>query len=158
MLATQSRELSERIQALEALAHKEAGGPFNIASPKQIQEILLIAPELPVLSKTPKGQPSTAESVLAELADQHELPRLILEHRGLSKLRSTYTEKLPTLVNLRTGRVHTSYHQAAVATGRLPSSDPTPKYSCANGRRPTDPRSLRAGARIPACCGGLFTD
>ncbi|MEK9941411.1 MAG: DNA polymerase I, partial [Gammaproteobacteria bacterium] len=124
MLATQSQELSERIQALEVKAHKEAGGPFNIASPKQIQEILFDRLELPVLSKTPKGQPSTAESVLAELADQHELPRLILEHRGLSKLRSTYTEKLPTLVNPKTGRVHTSYHQAAVATGRLSSSDP----------------------------------
>ena len=124
MLAIQSQELSERIQALEAKAHKEAGGPFNIASPKQIQEILFDRLELPVLSKTPKGQPSTAESVLAELADQHELPRLILEHRGLSKLRSTYTEKLPTLVNPKTGRVHTSYHQAAVATGRLSSSDP----------------------------------
>lgn len=124
MLATQSRELAERTQELEAQAYKEAGGVFNIASPKQIQEILFDRLELPVLSKTPKGQPSTAESVLAELAEQHELPRLILEHRGLSKLRSTYTEKLPTLVNPRTGRVHTSYHQAAVATGRLSSSDP----------------------------------
>jgi len=153
MLATQSRELSERIQALEALAHKEAGGPFNIASPKQIQEILFDRLELPVLSKTPKGQPSTAESVLAELADQHELPRLILEHRGLSKLRSTYTEKLPTLVNSRTGRVHTSYHQAAVATGRLSSSDPNLQnipVRTAEGRRIREAFVPEPGYRLVA--------
>ena len=124
MLAAQSAELAERISELEAKAYEEAGAAFNIASPKQIQEILFEQLELPVLAKTPKGQPSTAESVLVELAEQHELPRLILEHRGLSKLRSTYTEKLPALVNPDTGRVHTSYHQAAVATGRLSSSDP----------------------------------
>jgi len=124
MLAAQSAELAERISELEAKAYEEAGAAFNIASPKQIQEILFERLELPVLAKTPKGQPSTAESVLVELAEQHELPRLILEHRGLSKLRSTYTEKLPALVNPDTGRVHTSYHQAAVATGRLSSSDP----------------------------------
>jgi len=153
MLATQSRELSERIQALEALAHNEAGGPFNIASPKQIQEILFDRLELPVLSKTPKGQPSTAESVLAELADQHELPRLILEHRGLSKLRSTYTEKLPTLVNSRTGRVHTSYHQAAVATGRLSSSDPNLQnipVRTAEGRRIREAFVPEPGYRLVA--------
>ncbi len=153
MLATQSRELSERIQALEVLAHKEAGGPFNIASPKQIQEILFDRLELPVLSKTPKGQPSTAESVLAELADQHELPRLILEHRGLSKLRSTYTEKLPTLVNPRTGRVHTSYHQAAVATGRLSSSDPNLQnipVRTAEGRRIREAFVPEPGYRLVA--------
>ncbi len=124
MLAAQSAELAERISELEAKAYEEAGAAFNIASPKQIQEILFERLALPVLAKTPKGQPSTAESVLVELAEQHELPRLVLEHRGLSKLRSTYTEKLPTLVNPDTGRVHTSYHQAAVATGRLSSSDP----------------------------------
>jgi len=124
MLAAQSAELAERISELETKAYEEAGAAFNIASPKQIQEILFERLELPVLAKTPKGQPSTAESVLVELAEQHELPRLILEHRGLSKLRSTYTEKLPALVNPDTGRVHTSYHQAAVATGRLSSSDP----------------------------------
>jgi DNA polymerase-1 len=124
MLARQSTELALRIQELEEQAHGEAGGPFNIASPKQIQEILFDRLQLPVLAKTPKGQPSTAEGVLAELAEKHDLPRLILEHRGLSKLRSTYTEKLPALVNPATGRVHTSYHQAAVATGRLSSSDP----------------------------------
>ncbi|MBT5228326.1 MAG: DNA polymerase I, partial [Proteobacteria bacterium] len=124
MLAAQSAQLAKRTAELEVMAYEEAGAPFNIASPKQIQEILFERLELPVLAKTPKGQPSTAESVLAELAEQHELPRLILEHRGLSKLRSTYTEKLPALVNPDTGRVHTSYHQAAVATGRLSSSDP----------------------------------
>jgi DNA polymerase-1 len=124
MLARQSTELALRIQELEEQAHGEAGGPFNIASPKQIQEILFDRLQLPVLAKTPKGQPSTAEGVLVELAEKHDLPRLILEHRGLSKLRSTYTEKLPALVNPATGRVHTSYHQAAVATGRLSSSDP----------------------------------
>jgi DNA polymerase-1 len=124
MLARQSTELALRIQELEEQAHGEAGGPFNIASPKQIQEILFDRLQLPVLAKTPKGQPSTAEGVLVELAEKHDLPRLILEHRGLSKLRSTYTEKLPALVNPDTGRVHTSYHQAAVATGRLSSSDP----------------------------------
>ena len=124
MLAAQSAQLAKRTAELEVMAYEEAGAPFNIASPKQIQEILFERLELPVLAKTPKGQPSTAESVLAELAEQHELPRLILEHRGISKLRSTYTEKLPALVNPDTGRVHTSYHQAAVATGRLSSSDP----------------------------------
>jgi DNA polymerase-1 len=124
MLARQSTELALRIQELEEQAHGEAGGAFNIASPKQIQEILFDRLQLPVLAKTPKGQPSTAEGVLTELAEKHDLPRLILEHRGLSKLRSTYTEKLPALVNPATGRVHTSYHQAAVATGRLSSSDP----------------------------------
>ncbi|MDB3945933.1 DNA polymerase I, partial [Gammaproteobacteria bacterium] len=124
MLARQSTELALRIQELEEQAHGAAGGPFNIASPKQIQEILFDRLQLPVLAKTPKGQPSTAEGVLTELAEKHDLPRLILEHRGLSKLRSTYTEKLPALVNPDTGRVHTSYHQAAVATGRLSSSDP----------------------------------
>lgn len=124
MLAAQSAELAERISELEGMAYEEAGATFNIASPKQIQEILFEQLKLPVLAKTPKGQPSTAESVLVELAEQHELPRLILEHRGLSKLRSTYTEKLPALVNPDTRRVHTSYHQAAVATGRLSSSDP----------------------------------
>ena len=124
MLARQSTDLALRIQELEEQAHGAAGGPFNIASPKQIQEILFDRLQLPVLAKTPKGQPSTAEGVLTELAEKHDLPRLILEHRGLSKLRSTYTEKLPALVNPDTGRVHTSYHQAAVATGRLSSSDP----------------------------------
>ena len=124
MLAVQSKKLSKRIEKIELDAYREVGEKFNIASPKQIQEILFGKLDLPVLAKTPKGQPSTAESALIELAEIHKLPKLILEHRGLSKLRSTYTEKLPNLVNSYTGRVHTSYHQAAVATGRLSSSDP----------------------------------
>ena len=124
MLEKQSRELATEMHKLEQQAHEAAGGPFNLGSPKQLQEILFERLELPVVRKTPKGQPSTAEDVLAELADQHELPRLILEHRELAKLRSTYTEKLPKQVDPRTGRVHTSYHQAVAATGRLSSSDP----------------------------------
>ncbi len=125
LLRQQSQELAETMQSLEAKAHESAGGAFNLGSPKQIQEILYERQGLPVLSKTPKGAPSTAESVLEELAAQgHELPQLILDYRGVSKLRSTYTEKLPGLINPHTGRVHTSYHQAVAATGRLSSSDP----------------------------------
>jgi DNA polymerase-1 len=124
MLKIQSRELAERILEIEARAHTVAGGPFNLGSPKQIQEILFDRQGLPVLERTPKGQPSTAESVLEQLADRYPLPRLILEHRGMSKLKSTYTDKLPELINPNTGRVHTSYHQAVAATGRLSSSDP----------------------------------
>ena len=153
MLAVQSAQLAERTAELEAMAYEEAGAPFNIASPKQIQEILFERLELPVLAKTPKGQPSTAESVLAELAEQHELPRLILEHRGLSKLRSTYTEKLPVPVNPDTGRVHTSYHQAAVATGRLSSSDPNLQnipVRTAEGRRIREAFVPAPGTRLIA--------
>ena len=125
LLGVQSRELAEKMQEIEQAAHDMADGPFNLSSPKQIQEILYERQGLPVLSKTPKGAPSTAESVLEELAAQgHDLPRLILDYRSVSKLRSTYTEKLPTLINPKTGRVHTSYHQAVAATGRLSSSDP----------------------------------
>ena len=124
MLAVQSGELASRILEIEQEAHREAGQPFNLGSPKQIQEILFDKLQLPVLAKTPKGAPSTAESVLQELALDYPLPRLILEHRSLSKLKSTYTDKLPQQVNPSTGRVHTSYHQAVAATGRLSSSDP----------------------------------
>lgn len=124
MLKRQSQELAERMQAIEQAAYEEAGGPFNLSSPKQIQAILFEKLGLPVLKKTPKGQPSTAEEVLQELALDYPLPRLILEHRGLAKLRSTYTDKLPEMVNSSSGRVHTSYHQAVAATGRLSSSDP----------------------------------
>jgi DNA polymerase-1 len=124
MLRTQSKELAERLLELEAEAHTEAGGPFNLGSPKQIQEILFDKLQLPVLEKTPKGQPSTAESVLEQLAENYALPRIILTHRGLAKLKSTYTDKLPELINPRTGRVHTSYQQAVASTGRLSSSDP----------------------------------
>lgn len=124
MLLQQSQQLAMSMQAAEKTAYELAEGEFNLASPKQIQEILYDKMSLPVLKKTPKGAPSTAEDVLQELALEHELPRLILEHRSLGKLKSTYTDKLPTMINSKTGRVHTSYHQAVTATGRLSSSDP----------------------------------
>ena len=124
MLATQSQQLAERMAELEQQSYAVAGEEFNLASPKQIQAIFFEKLELPVIRKTPKGQPSTAEDVLQELAEEFELPRLILEHRGLSKLKSTYTEKLPKLIDANTGRVHTSYHQTGAATGRMSSSDP----------------------------------
>jgi DNA polymerase-1 len=124
MLRRQSEELARRILEIEQEAHREAGQPFNLGSPKQIQELLFDKLQLPILAKTPKGAPSTAESVLQELALDYPLPRLILEHRSFSKLKSTYTDKLPLQVCAETGRVHTSYHQAVAATGRLSSSDP----------------------------------
>ena len=124
MLAQQSLELAGHIVALEQQAHDLAGRVFNLGSPKQIQEILYDQQKLPVLKKTPKGQPSTEESVLQELAIDYPLPKLILDYRSLSKLKSTYTDKLPQQVDERTGRIHTSYHQAVAATGRLSSSDP----------------------------------
>ena len=124
MLAQQSNELAHRIKDIELQAHREAGQPFNLGSPKQIQQLLFEKLQLPVKAKTPKGAPSTAESVLQELALDYPLPRLILEFRSLSKLKSTYTDKLPQQVCPDTGRVHTSYHQAVAATGRLSSSDP----------------------------------
>ncbi|MEZ5531798.1 MAG: DNA polymerase I [Steroidobacteraceae bacterium] len=123
-LRAQSRELAARLVEIEAAAHREAGQPFNLDSPKQLQFLLFEKLGLPPLRKTPTGQPSTAEDVLEELATDYALPRLILEYRGLAKLRSTYTEKLPEQVNARTGRVHTSYHQAVAQTGRLSSTDP----------------------------------
>ncbi|MEE7627384.1 DNA polymerase I [Methylobacter sp. Wu8] len=124
MLAQQSLELSSQIISLEQHAHDLAGQTFNLGSPKQIQDILYDQQKLPVLKKTPKGQPSTEESVLQELAIDYPLPKLILEYRSLSKLKSTYTDKLPQQVDGQTGRIHTSYHQAVAATGRLSSSDP----------------------------------
>ncbi|MCL6268472.1 DNA polymerase I [Sansalvadorimonas sp. 2012CJ34-2] len=123
-LHEQSQKLGQRLSELQEQAWAVAGGEFNLASPKQLQELLFGKLGLPVIKKTPKGQPSTAEEVLVELAESYELPRLILEHRSLSKLKSTYTDKLPKMVNPATGRVHTSYHQAVTATGRLSSSDP----------------------------------
>jgi DNA polymerase-1 len=123
-LRKQSAEIAKRLAELEAEAHRSAGQPFNLDSPKQLQEILFTMQGLPVRQKTRTGQPSTAEDVLEELAEKYPLPRLILEYRGLAKLRSTYTEKLPGQVDPKTGRVHTSYHQAVAVTGRLSSSDP----------------------------------
>jgi len=124
MLRVQSTELAKRLLEVLGEAHREAGAPFNLDSPKQLCAILFEKMQLPVLRKTPTGQPSTAEDVLEELAASYALPKLILEHRGLSKLKSTYTDKLPEQINARTGRVHTSYHQAVAATGRLSSQDP----------------------------------
>ena len=123
-LFLQSNEIANRLNELEEQAYILAGQPFNLASTKQLQEILFDKLGLPVIQKTPKGAPSTNEEVLEELAFSHELPKVLVEHRGLSKLKSTYTDKLPQMVNPQTGRVHTSYHQAVTATGRLSSSDP----------------------------------
>ena len=123
-LHAQSQELAKRIDELEARAHELAGREFNLGSPKQLGQILFEEQGIPVLKKTPKGAPSTAEAVLEELALDYPLPKVIMEHRGLAKLKSTYTDKLPRLVNKATGRLHTSYHQAVTATGRLSSSDP----------------------------------
>ncbi|MCZ6717101.1 MAG: DNA polymerase I [Gammaproteobacteria bacterium] len=124
LLQEQSAEIAVRLLELEKQSHEAAGQPFNLGSPKQLQEILFEKQKLPIIRKTPKGQPSTAEDVLQELAENYELPRLILDYRLLAKLKSTYTDRLPEQINLRTGRVHTSYHQAVAATGRLSSSDP----------------------------------
>ncbi|MEC7378057.1 MAG: DNA polymerase, partial [Pseudomonadota bacterium] len=123
-LRQHSQELAERMAELEKEAHDVAGETFNLGSTKQLQALFYDKLGLPVIKKTPKGAPSTAEPVLQELAHEHELPRLILEHRSLSKLKSTYTDTLPELIHHRTGRVHTSYHQAVTATGRLSSSEP----------------------------------
>ena len=124
LLRKQSGELAARMLELQALAHAEAGGAFNVDSPKQLQEILFVKLGIPVIRKTPTGQPSTAEDVLEELAETHALPKLILEYRGIAKLKSTYTDKLPEQIDAQTGRIHTSYHQAVAATGRLSSTDP----------------------------------
>jgi DNA polymerase I len=124
MLRQQSIELAARLKELGAQAQREAGQEFNVESPRQLQQILFEKLQIPVLRKTPTGQPSTGEDVLEELAVEHALPRLILEYRALAKLRSTYTERLPERIDSTTGRVHTSYHQAVAATGRLSSTDP----------------------------------
>ncbi|WP_189445973.1 DNA polymerase I [Salinicola rhizosphaerae] len=123
-LHTQSQELETRIRELETEAFELAGKEFNLGSPKQLAEILFEEQKIPVIKKTPKGAPSTAEAVLEELALDYPLPKLIMSHRGMTKLKSTYTDKLPRLVNPATNRLHTSYHQAVTATGRLSSSDP----------------------------------
>jgi DNA polymerase-1 len=124
LLGEQSKELAERMETLRARAHELADGEFNLDSPKQLQEVLYERLGLPVLKKTPKGAPSTAEQVLVDLARDYELPQVIMDYRGLAKLKSTYTDKLPLQINQKTGRVHTSYHQAVAATGRLSSTDP----------------------------------
>ena len=124
LLGQQSRELGERVIALERQAHELAGQPFNLGSPKQLGEILFTHMKLPVVKKTATGQPSTDEEVLQELAADYPLPKVLLEHRALSKLKSTYTDKLPQMVNARTGRVHTTFSQATAVTGRLASNDP----------------------------------
>jgi DNA polymerase I len=124
LLKAQSAELAARMLELEKQAHAEAGGVFNVDSPRQLQEILFGKLGIPVMRKTPTGQPSTAEDVLEELAESYALPKLILEYRGVAKLKSTYTDNLPLQINPATGRIHTSYHQAVAATGRLSSTDP----------------------------------
>jgi len=123
-LAIQGKQLTKRISEVEKEAFELAGDKFNLSSPKQIQEILFEKQGIPVIRKTPKGQPSTAEDVLQELAVDYPLPKILLEHRTLSKLKSTYVDKLPILINSKTNRIHTSYHQAVAITGRLSSSDP----------------------------------
>lgn len=148
-----SAELAVRIAALRERACEVAGEAFNPDSPKQLQAILYDKQQLPVLSKTPKGQPSTAEAALEILAEDYELPRLILEYRGLAKLRSTYAERLPAEINARTGRIHTSYHQAVTATGRLSSSDPNLQnipVRTAEGRRIRQAFIAPPGRRILA--------
>ncbi len=141
-LDAQSQELGKEILALEQKAYEAAGQPFNLGSPKQIQEILFERQKLPVKKKTPSGQPSTDEDSLAELALEHPLPRLILEHRALSKLKSTYTDKLPRSINPATGRVHTTYSQTTAVTGRLASNEPNLQNI---------PIRTPAGRRIRAC-------
>ncbi|RLK46488.1 DNA polymerase I [Alkalispirillum mobile] len=150
LLDEQSAELAEGMASVEQQAHEAAEGAFNLSSPKQIQEILFDRMELPVLQKTPKGAPSTAESVLEELAARgYELPRLILDYRSLAKLKSTYTDKLPRLIHPQTGRVHTSYHQAVAATGRLSSSDPNLQNIPV--RTPAGRRIRKAFVAEPGC-------
>ena len=153
LLAQQSTELGTRLTQLQGEAYELAGQEFNLGSPKQLGEILFQKLELPVIKKTPKGAPSTAEDVLAELALDYPLPKLLLEYRSLSKLKSTYTDKLPEMINPRTGRVHTSYHQAVTATGRLSSSDPNLQnipIRTEEGRRIRQAFIAPAGYRIVA--------
>lgn len=154
LLSTQSQELTKRITTITEQAFHVAGQEFNLSSPKQLQEILFEKLQIPVVRKTPTGQPSTAEDVLEELAEQgYELPRVILEHRTLSKLKSTYTDKLPAQINPRTGRVHTSYHQTGTVTGRLSSSDPNLQnipIRSAEGRRIRQAFIAEAGFKLVA--------
>jgi DNA polymerase-1 len=152
-LAQQSQNLAVRILELEKEVHELAGEEFNLGSPKQLQEILYKKMDLPVLKKTPKGAPSTAEEVLQELAINYPLPKLLMEYRGLSKLKNTYTDKLPKMINARTGRVHTSYHQAITATGRLSSTEPNLQnipIRTEEGRRVRQAFIARTGYKIVA--------
>jgi DNA polymerase-1 len=155
LLKRLSSEFAGKMSEVEAAAHEAAGHPFNLGSPKQLQEVLFNELELPVIRKTPKGQPSTAEDVLAELAPDYELPRMILDYRGLSKLKSTYTDKLPQQISPRTGRIHTSYHQAVAATGRLSSSDPNLQNIPI---RTDEGRRIRQAFVAPAGCVLLAAD
>jgi DNA polymerase-1 len=153
-LRRQSADLSKRMLAAQQKATELAGRTFNLDSPKQLQALLFDELKLPVLVKTPTGQPSTNEEALEAIADQHELPRVILEYRGLAKLRSTYTDKLPEMVNPDTGRVHTSYHQAGAATGRLSSTDPNLQnipIRTDDGRRIRKAFVAPAGRKLVAC-------
>lgn len=153
-LRRQSHDLAKRMHATQQQAFELAGRNFNLDSPKQLQALLFDELKLPALVKTPTGQPSTNEEALEAIADQHELPRLILDYRGLAKLRSTYTEKLPAAINPQTGRVHTSYHQAGAATGRLSSSDPNLQnipIRSEDGRRIRQAFIAPEGRRIVAC-------
>jgi DNA polymerase-1 len=153
LLFHQSQELSERIAELERQAWALAEQEFNLASPKQLGEILFTKLDLPVLKKTAKGAPSTKEEVLQELALDYPLPKVLLEHRGLAKLKSTYTDKLPTMINPTTKRIHTSYHQAGTATGRLSSSDPNLQnipVRSAEGRRVRQAFIAAPGCKIVA--------
>jgi DNA polymerase-1 len=151
LLGDLSREFGEKMGQIEKKAHEEAGQPFNLNSPKQIQEILFEKKGLTPSRKTPSGQPSTDEDALSELALDHPLPKLILEYRGLAKLKSTYTDKLPGMINARTGRVHTTYGQAIAVTGRLASNDPNLQnipIRTAEGRRIREAFVAPAGSHI----------
>ena len=154
LLGDHSKELAERMNELKARAWEQGGGQFNLDSPKQLQEVLYGRLDLPVLKKTPKGQPSTAELVLQDLARAgHALPATIMAYRGLNKLKSTYTDKLPLQIDQRTGRVHTSYHQAVTATGRLSSTDPNLQnipIRTAEGRRVRQAFVAPPGRRLVA--------
>ena len=153
LLTKQSGEIAKRLLVLEKAAYVEAGKEFNLSSPKQLQVILFEELHLPILKKTPKGAASTAEEVLVELAQTYTLPKIIIEHRGLSKLKSTYTDKLPTMVNEQTNRIHTSYHQAVTVTGRLSSSDPNLQnipIRSAQGRQIRQAFIAQSGCKIVA--------
>ena len=136
MLVAQSKSLEKKLQILTDEIFAISGEAFNIDSPKQLQAIMFDKLKLPIIKKTPKGQPSTAENVMQELAHDYPLPKFILEYRSLSKLKSTYTDKLPMQVLSKTGRVHTNYNQTVTSTGRLSSNNPNlQKHSCAHRRR-----------------------